>query len=1154
MLSKSSKLKTATDLLEEANQLKQSGQLEAAILTYRQATQVNPNFHWVYHNLGEALAENNQLLEAMQAFQRAIELNPDSAWAQYKLAEVLLKLGNLPDAIDALNCAITINPNVTEFYNSLGKALFKQGELEQAISYYQKALELNSEDAISYQYLGETLAQQGKLDEAIDSCRKAINLNPNSGNTYEILGKVLVQKGLFDEALNTLLEAVEFNLKSPEIYHALGDVYSHFKQWDQAIQSYSQAIQIKPNAAIFHHGLGNVFAQLNQWENAVSAYSQAIVLNPESAECHQSFAEVLAKLERWDAAIASYTKALELNPDLTNIYPRLADALKHRGTPSDLQKANQYYQKTIELNVDDLEAYQSLLKSQPDNLDLCWKYANLLWSKNQREQALIYYKKIKDAQPQDFELLLKLGEAFVRMSEFEDAIAVYQKALEINPNSSDIYHRLGEPLEKIGELEAAAKSYQEAIELNPDFFGSYHNLGDIRQRQKKFEQAVLSYKKAIELNPSFYWSYHNLADTLEKQGNSEEAIATYRKCLEINPHFGWSHCNLATALAKQGKIEDSLHHYRRAAELDPALGIDFNGLKTALLEQILVEDYMYKLWRDKNFPRASDLRKMAETMELFRYKPVFSVIMPVYNTPEEFLREAIESVINQIYPYWEFCIADDASPSPHVKAILEEYKAKDSRIKVIYRTENGHISASSNSALELATGEFITLLDHDDLITPDGLYEVALLLNRNPDLDMIYSDEDKISPNGNLINPYFKPEWCPESFLSRMYTCHLGTYRRSIIEEIGGFRIGYEGAQDYDLVLRFTEKTDKIAHIPKVLYHWRMHSGSTAGGSEAKPYAYEASKKAIQDAVERRGETGIVTGVPGFLGHHLVRYEITNYKKVSIVIPTRDLGEVLDRCLESIFTLTTYPNYEVIVIDNGSVQDYTFKVFSKWSDQETSRFKCYRLDIPFNFSTINNYGVSQATGDYLLFLNNDTEVINPDWMKAMVEQVQRPQIGAVGALLLFPDNTIQHAGVVMGLGGVAGHGYYAMSSDIPGYFGNVIGFNNVSAVTGACLMCRREVFEQIGGFDEHLTVAYNDVDLCLKMLDKGYRNLYLPHVTLYHHESKSRGYEDTPEKKERLNRESKIIARRWQKYIENDPCYSPHLTRVCQNFSIKVQD
>lgn len=1152
MLSKSTHLQTATNLFEEANQLKQAGKLQEAIIVYHRAAQLNSNFPWVYHNLGEALAENNQLLEAMQAFQRAIELNPDSAWSYYQLAEVFLKLGNLPDAIESLERAIAINPNYPEFYNSLGKALFKQGELEKAIGNYRKAIELDSENVIAYQYLGEAFAQKGQLDEAINVSQKAIEINPDLGEAYSILGTALVKKELFQDALNILLEAIEFNPKIPENYHALGNVYAYLKQWDKAINAYSQAIQIKPNAGIFHHSLGNVFAELKQWEDAVYSYSQAIKLNPESAECHQNFAGVLAQLERWDAAIASYSKALDLNPNLTDIYPCLAEALKQRATPADLEKANQYYQKAIEFNVDNLDAYQTLLKSQPDDLELCWKYANLLWSKNQREQALIYYKKVKEANPQDFEMLVKLGEAFVRMSEFEEAIATYKKALEINPNSSDVYHRLGEPLEKNGQLEKAAQSYEKAIELNPDFFGSYHNLGDIWQRQKEFKKSISAYQKAIELNPTFHWSYHNLGDTLDKQGKLDEAIAIYRKCLEINPHFGWSHCNLATALAKQGNIEDALHHYRRAAELDPALGIDFNGLKDALLDRILVEDHMYKLWRDKNFPRAADLIKMTETIELFRYKPVFSIIMPVYNTPEEFLREAIESVINQIYPYWEFCIADDASPSPHVKAVLEEYQTQDSRIKVIYRTQNGHISASSNSALELATGEFITLLDHDDTITPDALYEVALLLNRNPDLDMIYSDEDKISPNGNLINPYFKPEWCPESFLSRMYTCHLGTYRRSIIEEIGGFRIGYEGAQDYDLVLRFTEKTQKIAHLPKVLYHWRMHSGSTAGGSEAKPYAYEASEKAIQDALNRRGERGTVTGVPGFLGHHLIRYEITDYKKVSIIIPTRDLGDVLDRCLESIFKKTTYPNYEVVVIDNGSVQQETFQVFSKWSSQEPSRFKCYRLDIPFNFSTINNYGVSQATGDYLLFLNNDTEVITQDWVNAMVEQVQRPQIGAVGALLLFPDNTIQHAGVVMGLGGVAGHGYYAMSSDIPGYFGNVVGFNNVSAVTGACLMCRREVFEQVGGFDEQLTVAYNDVDLCLKMLDQGYRNLYLPHVTLYHHESKSRGYEDTPEKKERLKRESNIIEGRWQKYIDNDPCYSPHLTRICQNFSIQV--
>jgi len=543
----------------------------------------------------------------------------------------------------------------------------------------------------------------------------------------------------------------------------------------------------------------------------------------------------------------------------------------------------------------------------------------------------------------------------------------------------------------------------------------------------------------------------------------------------------------------------------------------------------------------------------AEQVAQWPVRPRFSVLMPVFCPPLPFLEQAVQSVVDQVYPHWELCIADDASKTPHVKQIIEEYVAKDSRIKVVYRSQNGHISQASNSALEIATGEYISLLDHDDLLTPDALYEVVLMLNRHPEADMIYSDEDKLSAENELIAPYFKPEWSPESFLSRMYTCHLGTYRRSIIQEIGGFRVGFEGAQDYDLVLRFTERTDNIFHIPKVLYHWRMHAGSAAGGTEAKPYAYIACQKALQDSLNRRSEPGRVEDVPGYLGHYIIRYEIKDYKLVSIIIPTRDLGDVLDNCLESIYSKTLYPNYEVIVIDNGSVEAKTAQVLSKWKGKEPSRFNSHRLDIPFNFSKINNYAVTKAKGEYLLFLNNDTEVITPDWLNGMVEQSQRHEIGAVGALLIYDDDKIQHAGVVMGLGGVAGHSYYQMPKNIPGYFGNVAGLNNVSAVTGACLMCRREVFEQVGGFDDALTVAYNDVDLCLKMLEKGYRNIYLPHVVLYHHESKSRGYEDSPEKKARLARESRIIESRWQKYIDNDPYYSPHLTRICQDFGIRVE-
>jgi GT2 family glycosyltransferase len=417
---------------------------------------------------------------------------------------------------------------------------------------------------------------------------------------------------------------------------------------------------------------------------------------------------------------------------------------------------------------------------------------------------------------------------------------------------------------------------------------------------------------------------------------------------------------------------------------------------------------------------------------------------------------------------------------------------------------------------------------------------------------MIYSDEDKIDENGKLRDPFFKPDWCPDSFLSRMYTCHLGTYRRELVNAIEGFRTGYEGSQDYDLVLRLTEKTTQIFHIPKILYHWRIHPQSAASKPDQKPYAVIAAEKALLDALARRGEDGQLTQAENLVGHYIIRYTIKDYKLVSIIIPTRDLGNTLDKCLTSIFEKTTYPNYEVILIDNGSQEENTANVISKWQQKESGRFQCYPLDIPFNYSKINNYAVTQAKGDYLLFLNNDIEVITPDWMDGMVEQAQRPSIGAVGALLLYPDNTIQHAGVVMGIGGVANHSHKHYVSDSPGYFGQILTVNNYSAVTAACLMCRREVFEIVNGFEEDLAVAFNDVDLCLKIVEKGYTNIYLPHVKLYHYESKSRGHEDTPAKLARFIKETEYMQNKWKKFIEYDPCYSINLTSKYEDYRIRI--
>ncbi len=562
------------------------------------------------------------------------------------------------------------------------------------------------------------------------------------------------------------------------------------------------------------------------------------------------------------------------------------------------------------------------------------------------------------------------------------------------------------------------------------------------------------------------------------------------------------------------------------------------------------EDTQYQKWLNKNYPRTADLCKMTETLSVFHRKPVISVIVPVFNTPKHFLRAAIESVLQQIYPHWELCIADDASSEPHIKEILKEYLGRDERIKVIFRNENGHISRASNTALKLATGEFVALLDHDDVMTPDALYEVVLMLNRFPDADMIYSDEDKIQDDGQLRDPFFKPDWCPDSFLSRMYTAHLGIYRRRLIEKVGGFRVGYEGSQDYDLVLRLTEETDKIFHIPKVLYHWRIHDNSTASSLANKNYATDAAKKAISEALSRRNESATVLPAPG--GYHLVRYAIQDFKLVSIIIPTKNLGNTLDTCLKSIFEKTKYPHYEVILIDNGSTETKALEVINKWNVKEPSRLKCEPLNIPFNYSKLNNYAVKRSNGDYLLFLNNDTEVLREDWIDAMVEQAQRPCIGAVGGLLLYPDDTIQHAGVISGIGDVAGHSHKYYPANANGYFGQIQTINNYSAITAACLMCRRDVFDKVGGFEEELTVAFNDVDFCFKIVEQGYRNIYLPHVVLYHHESKSRGYEDTAEKLFRANDEVKYMQRKWLDKIGRDPCYNPNLTGKTEDYSIRI--
>jgi glycosyltransferase involved in cell wall biosynthesis len=568
---------------------------------------------------------------------------------------------------------------------------------------------------------------------------------------------------------------------------------------------------------------------------------------------------------------------------------------------------------------------------------------------------------------------------------------------------------------------------------------------------------------------------------------------------------------------------------------------------------IISSNTPYESWMIKNSPRQSDLEEYKNNLTLFQYQPLISIIVPVYNTPIPYLQKMLESVQQQVYPNWELCIADDCSSNATLKNELAKYPLLDNRIKLIFREQNGHISVCSNSALSLVNGEFTGFLDHDDLLAPEALYEVVHLLNKNKEADFIYSDEDKVDESGRLSDPHFKPDWCPENLLSRNYISHFSVIRSTLIKEVGGFREGFEGSQDYDLYLRITEITSQIYHIPKILYHWRMHKDSVALNESAKHYAFESGIKALEEALIRRGEEGRVTLQNGLPGFYNVRFKLQDQKRVSIIIATKDKADVLEKCLDSIYQKSSYKNLEIILIDNNSTEKKLETLLQKYTSQYPDNFYTYRYDVPFNFSLLMNFAVSKTTGDYFLFLNNDTEVITPDWIECLMEQAQREKIGFVGAKLLFPNDTVQHAGVVIGLGGVAGHSFIGKHKDDFGYFYYLTSINNYSALTGACFMCRKEVFIQAGGFDENYEVEYNDTDLCLRIKDLGFRNVFIPHAILYHHESLSRGNPLATEKsiirhKYEINR----FKNRWNNYITHDPCYSQHLSLDYTDFRLRV--
>ena len=576
-----------------------------------------------------------------------------------------------------------------------------------------------------------------------------------------------------------------------------------------------------------------------------------------------------------------------------------------------------------------------------------------------------------------------------------------------------------------------------------------------------------------------------------------------------------------------------------------------NGLKAFFLKAIYKlkgERFQYSKWIKEHLPSEVELETQRGTT--FEYEPLISILVPTYKTPKHLLIETLNSVINQTYGNFELCIADGASNDPHVNEILDKYKSKDKRIKVKYLSENKGIAGNTQECYYMATGDYIGLFDHDDLLEPNALFEIVKAINEDRTIDFIYTDEDKINEKGDYrFDPHFKQDYAIDTFRSYNYICHFSVFRKDLMDKINGFREGFNGSQDYDIILRATEQAKNIRHIPKILYSWRVHSGSTAGNPKNKMYCYDSAKKALDEELKRKGIIGKAKDGK-YIGTYEIDYEIIGNPKVSILIPSKDHIEDLDRAIQSIINKTLYKNYEIIIIENNSELQDTFKYYEK-VQSEHDNIKVVTWEKGFNYSAINNFGAKYATGEYLLLLNNDVEVINEEWLTKMLGLAQREDVGCVGAKLYYPDNTIQHGGIIVGLGGAAAHAHRGFKKKEYGYFLRLGITHNLSAVTGACLLVKKSVFDEVNGLDESFEVAYNDVDFCLRVLKTGRVNVWTPYAELYHYESKSRGV-DKLDESERFRGEFNRFRERYKDFLKKgDPYYNINLTLDKEDFSLR---
>lgn len=1042
--------------------------------------------------------------------------------------------------------------------------------------------------------------QAGELSQAETIYRKILEQAPDYADAWHLLGMVFYQVGQLSTAADLIRQALQL-AQQPQFYANLGEVYRADGQFIPALQQFDQALHLQPDLVSAHNNRAMCLSALGRVDEAMAAYQRALEINPGHANAWHNLGCLELERRQPQAALAHFREAVRLAPQSGNSWFAMGNCLV---ALADAAGAQECFRRAIAVQPA-LNPMQQIAQGLATRLQLVGSLEvqdHHAWADAQanddgslisfivcshRPERLARFRQEVLPLFQPAELLAitdarSLAEGYSRgMAQANGAIWVFCH--------DDIAIRSPQPRQRLlrylrgfdvlgvaGARELVGPSWCEAgwphlrgSVAHPPTTGQPHwewiaygcgqpVEGDIVALDGLFIAAHREVARNIGWDAATFDGFHGYdVDFTWRAHQAGYRLGVINELLVVHDSRGsydpqWlKYADKLRAKHQWSEVPAGIEVAPLRAKFDQAAALsDFALAFTA--QSRSGEDY--RLWcRVWDTPSAEVLARLAAQDAVNASRagaPLISVVLPVYNTPEALLRLCLDSVLRQTWPRWQLCIADDASDAPHVWPLLQHYAAADDRIRLVRLAENSHISAASNQALALATGDFVALLDHDDELAPLALHWVAEVIAADPAAGLIYSDEDKLDEQGRR-DPYFKPDWNPDLLRSQNYVCHLAVYATALVRQVGGFRCGFEGSQDWDLVLRCVEhlSPQHIHHIPRVLYHWRAVAGSTAaGGTAAKPYVVAAAVRALNEHLQRCGEVGQAAEDPATPGQYRIRYALPdNLPLVSVVVPTRNHVEVLRVCVDGLLNHTDYAALEVLIVDNGSDEPATLAYLQGL--QADPRVTILRDDGPFNYSALNNRAVAVARGELVCLLNNDIEMIHADWLREMVSQALRPGVGAVGARLWYPDRTLQHGGVIL-VGGVAGHAHKNLPAGQAGYAQRAALTQNLSAVTAACLVVRTALYRQFGGLDEQLTVAFNDVDFCLRLAAAGWRNVWTPYAELVHHESKSRGLEDTAEKRRRFDAEIAIMRARWGELLRYDPAYNPNLTLDREDFGL----